>query len=467
MQRIEDTILSNLFSSEKYCRVVVPFLKTDYFSESYERHIVEEFTKFFETHNHRATPEIIGIELRGKHGITDKELVKAEEILKTLSTEVASHDWLVDKTEAFCKQRAVYQGIVSALGIIDGTDKKHSPDSIPKILQDALSVSFDVKVGHNYLDDAQARYDFYTAKEDSIPFDLDELNKVTKGGMKRKALYAVAAQSGGGKSIFLTHVAASTLKQGKNVLYITLEMSEERIAERIDANLMNVDLDSLKGMSKDEFMTKIDKISAKTHGKLFIKEYPTGGAHAGHFRALIDELKTKQNFTPDLICVDYLGITASSRMKMGGTINTYSFQKSVAEELRTLGIENNVPVLTGVQLNRSGYNNSDVDMSNTADSIGIAQSLDFFFALIATDELAEMDQVMAQIMKNRYGETNKFIMGLTKRRMQFYSVEQSAQTSSIPKTPQFVKEKSKVEKDVPLFDRSNSNRTLNTGDFKF
>jgi replicative DNA helicase len=467
MTRIEDTIISNLFSSEKYCRVVVPFLKTEYFSDSYERHIIEEFTKFFENHNHRATPEIIGIELRSKHGISEKELTKAEETLKLISREVASHDWLVDKTEAFCKQRAVYLGIVSALGIIDGTDTKKSPDSIPKILQDALSVSFDVKVGHNYIEDAQARYEYYTTKEDSIPFDLEEFNKVTKGGLKRKALTAVAAQSGGGKSIFLTHTAASTLKQGKNVLYITLEMSEERIAERIDANLMNVDVDSLKGMSKDEFMTKIEKISAKTHGKLFIKEYPTGGAHSGHFRALIDELKTKQNFAPDLICVDYLGICASSRMKMGGTINTYSFQKSVAEELRSIAIENNVPVVTGVQINRSGFNNSDIGMENTADSIGIAQSLDFYFALVATAELAEMDQVMVQVMKNRYGETNKFIVGLTKRRMTFYNTEQSSQTSSVPKTPNFVKEKPKSVKDVPLFDRSNNNRSLNTGDFKF
>lgn len=462
--RIEDTIINNLFSSEKYCRVVVPFIKTDYFSEKVDKHIVDEFLSFFNKHNHIPTPDIISIELRNRKGISDGELLKAEQALKELTGEVTSHDWVIEKTEEFCKQRSVYNAILDSIAIIDGTDKNHNPDAIPKLLSDALAVSFDVKVGHDYLSDAQARYEYYTAKEDTIPFDLDELNKVTKGGMKRKAMMAVAATSGGGKSIFLTHTAASTLRQGRNVLYITLEMSEERIAERVDANLMNIEVDSLKTLTENEFMSKIDKISAKTHGKLFIKEYPTGSAHAGHFRSLIDELKTKQNFIPDLIIVDYLGICASSRMRMGGAVNTYTYQKSVAEELRGLSIEFNVPVLTGVQLNRGAYGSSDVDMSNTSDSMGVAMSLDTYFALIGTDELSEMDQVMVQVMKNRYGECNKFIVGLKKSRMQFYNVEQSAQNSSIPKTPSSIP---KPEKDVPLFDRSNNNRTLNTGGFKF
>jgi replicative DNA helicase len=322
---------------------------------------------------------------------------------------------------------------------MDGQDKNRSDDMIPKILADALAVSFDVQVGHNYLDDAEARFAFYTHTEERIPFDLDMLNKATGGGMVPKALYGVAAQSGGGKSIMMTHVAANTLRQGKNVLYITLEMSEEKIAERIDANLMNVEIDSLKKMTKDEFMTKIDKISSKTHGKLFIKEYPTSGAHVGHFRGLVEELKTKQNFIPDLICIDYLGICLSSRMKMGGSVNTNSYLKSVAEEMRGLAVELNVPILTGIQLNRGSYGSSDVDMSNIADSIGIAMTLDFFFALVQTEDLTALDQVLVQVMKNRYGDIMKFIVGLKKSKMQFYNLEESAQTSLMPRVPDSLK----------------------------
>jgi replicative DNA helicase len=333
---------------------------------------------------------------------------------------------------------------------MDGSNKELTENAIPQMLQEALAVSFDVAVGHDYIDDAEARYDYYTAADEKIPFDLDALNKVTKGGMRRKAIYCVAAQSGGGKSIFLCHAAAAALREGKNVLYITLEMSEESISQRIDANLMNVPVDDLEKMTRDEFMTKIDKIRSKTNGRLKVKEY-AAGAHAGHFRALFEELKTKQNFVPDLLVIDYLGICGSSRMRMGGSVNTNSFLRAVAEELRGLGKENNIPVLTGAQLNRGGYDNSDLSMSDIAESIGVAMTLDFFFALIATSELEEVDQVMVQILKNRYGLQNKFLLGLTKKKMQFYNLEESAQNTYIADIPKKPKTLDGTSHEIPIF----------------
>jgi replicative DNA helicase len=336
------------------------------------------------------------------------------------------------------------------------------------MLQDALNVSFDVTVGHNYLQDAAERFDAYTKKDECIPFDLQRLNDVTKGGMKRKSLSSVCAQSGGGKSIFMTHTAASTLKQGKNVLYITLEMSEERIAERIDANLMNIAVDSIKNLGKDNFVTKVENIAAKTHGKLYIKEYPTGSAHSGHFRGLLEELKTKQNFKPDLVIVDYLGICASSRMRMGGSVNTYSYIKSIAEELRGLAVEYDVAMLTGVQLNRGGFENSDVDLANTADSMGIAMTMDLMFALIATEELNDLNQTIVKVLKNRYGELTKFIVGLDKPKMMFYDVEDSAQTLAPVNTTRNFKKS--PEKDVPAFDKTRTGRAISgekVSGFKF
>jgi replicative DNA helicase len=427
--RIEDSILSNLLASEQYNRAVIPFLKPEYFSDKIEATILSEVVAFFNKHNTPITKEILSIELRGRDDLSDTELLTAEKLVSEFVVEVTNLEWLLDKTEEFVKRRSVYLAILESIKIIDGKEKTTlTEDAIPKLLSDALAVSLDSTVGHNYLADAEERYDAYTLKEDKIPFDLDQLNHVTKGGMSRKTLTTVAAMSGGGKSIFMTHTAASTLRQGKNVLYITLEMSEHRVAERIDANLMRVEVDTLKKMGKDEFVTKVSNIAAKTHGKLYIKEYPTGSAHTGHFRGLVEELKTKQNFVPDLIIVDYMGICASSRMKMGGAINTYSYIKSIAEELRSLAMELNVAILTGSQINRSGYDSTDIDMSNTADSMGVAMTVDIMLALMATDELSDMNQVIIKMLKNRYGELNKFVVGLDKSKMTFYDLEAGAQT---------------------------------------
>jgi replicative DNA helicase len=453
MARIEETILQNLFSSEKFCRVAVPHLKPEYFNDPAEKNILEEFTKFFVTHDAVATPEVMSIELRNRVGIKEEVIEEAETFLGNLSGEIANHEWLIGQTESFCKKRGLYNGIIESVAIIEGKSKEFTEEAIPKIMSDALAISFETKIGHDYFRDAEDRYDSYVAVDEKIPFDLTELNKITKGGMKKKAIYCVAAESGGGKSIFLCHAAAETLRQGKNVVYITLEMSEESINQRIDANLMNIAVDDLEKLSKDEFLTKIDKLRSKTNGCLKTKEY-AAGAHAGHFRAYIEELKTKENFTPDLIVIDYLGICGSSRIRMGGSINSNTFLRAVAEELRGLGKEYDVPVLTGVQLNRGGYNNSDIDMTDIAESIGIAQTLDFFFALIQIPELEEMNQVQVGILKNRYGPKTKFILGLTK--MQFYNLEESAQSSRMVKTPEMSrgpKVLDGTEDHLPIFKR--------------
>lgn len=433
--RIEDTILSNLISSEEYSRKCLPFLEDSYFSDLVEKSILQEASAFFSKFNHPITPEILKIELGNRKDLTDTLLVKAEEKIVSLSVEPSNLEWLIEHTEKFCKERAVYNAILKSIKIIDGGEPTLNQEAIPSLLTAALSVSFDTTVGHNYLGDAADRWEFYNRKEEKIPFDIDLLNDVTKGGMARKAIYCVGAQSGGGKSLLMTHVAASTLRLGKNVLYITMEMAAERIAERIDANMLRVDIDKLGDMTKDEFMTKIDKVQAKTHGKLYIKEYPTGSAHAGHFRALLEELKIKQAFEPDLIIIDYLGICASSRMKMGGSVNTYSYIKAVAEELRGLAVEFNVPIFTGAQLNRSGFDNSDVDLSNTADSMGLVMTLDVFFALIRTDDLDEQNSIMFKQLKNRYSDPEKnkrFLVGLNKSKMTFYNLEDSAQGAILP-----------------------------------
>ncbi len=467
MSRIETTILGNLLVSEKFSRAALPFLKSEFFQDKSDAVLFEEITRFFQRHNKPATREILNIEVSNRTDLSDKELENTEAYIRDLPDEQTNLDWLLDQTEAFCKKRSLYLAILDSIKIIEG-DKKTSltEEAIPKLLQDALAVSFNSEVGHNYLEDADARFDAYSQSEDKIPFDLDELNETTKGGMSRKALYCVAAQSGGGKSIFMTHTAASTLRLGKNVLYITLEMSENKIAERIDANLMKIKVDEIKNLTKNEFVSRVDRIAKKTHGKLYIKEYPTGGAHSGHFRGLLEELKTKQNFIPDLVIVDYLGICASARVRMGGTVNTYSYLKAVAEELRALAVEHNIAILTGAQLNRGGYSNSDADMSSVADSMGIVMTLDFFFALIATDELSEMDQVLIKVLKNRGGELPKFLLGLNKSKMTFFNLEPSAQKGLLPIANSGSK-KQKSEPDVPLFDKTRTGRAVSAEGFKF
>jgi replicative DNA helicase len=428
--RIEETILSNLLVNEEFVRKCSPFLDAAYFQEKTEQVILDEASKFFTKYNKLITKDILEIELGNRTDLNDTQLLKCVELVSSLPLDPSNNDWLTGQTEQFCKDKAVYNAILKSIKIIDGSDEKLTQNAIPGLLSDALAVSFDTAVGHNYVDDAEARWEFYNRKEDKIPFDLKMLNDIMQGGMAKKALYCVGAQSGGGKSLLMTHVAASTLKLGKDVLYITLEMAEERIAERIDANLLNVDISKLKDLSRDEFMTKIDKVQSKTHGKLFIKEYPTGSAHVGHFRALLEELRSKQNFVPDLIIVDYLGICASSRMKMGGSVNSYSYVKSIAEELRGLAVEYDVPIFTGAQMNRGGFNNSEIELSDTADSMGLVMTLDVYFALIRTDELDAQNSIMVKQLKNRYsdpGNNKRFLVGLNKPKMKFYDLEDSAQ----------------------------------------
>lgn len=429
-ERIEESILGALITNETYTRKVIPFLQGDYFRDKHEKAILDETTKFFEKYNKLITPEILKIQLSNRADLSDSGLETAKNIVDVIVTTKTNDDWLVENTEKFCKDQSVYNAVLASIRIIDGEDAKLTADAIPDLLSKALSVSFDTQVGHEFIDNAADRWEFYNSKEERLPFRLKMMNKITQGGMPKKSLFCIAGSTGSGKSIFMTDTAAGTLAQGKNVLYITLEMAEEKIAERIDANLMKLDIHRLASIDKEEFMSKIDRIKARTQGRLFIKEFPTSSAHVGHFRALLQELKTKQNFKPDLIIVDYLGICASSRMKMGGSVNSYSYVKAIAEELRGLAAEFDVPVLTGAQLNRGGFGSSDVEMSDTAESAGLIHVLDFFFALIRTEELDAQGTVMIKQLKNRYGDTGmdkRFLLGLDRPKMTFYDVDDSAQ----------------------------------------
>lgn len=454
--RIEDTILASLTQNEEFARKAVPFLEPEYFSDKVEAALLTEITTFFTKYNKLPTKEVLRVQVVQRRDLTENEVESAYEKIESLNSDIPSNEWLLEKTEKFCKDKSVYNAILRSIKIIDGKDKQFSEDAIPKILQDALAISFDTAVGHSYIDDAESRYEFYTRKEEKLEFDLEILNKITKGGLARKTLTLLAAQSGGGKSLVMSHFAASALRKGKNVLYITLEMAEERIAERIDANLMGVDIDKLADMSRDEFMTKVQKIGARAHGKIVIKEYPTGSAHSGHFRGLLEELKIKRNFKPELIIVDYLGICASSRMKMGGSVNSYSYIKSIAEELRSLAVEYDVPMISATQVNRNGFDNSDIELTDTSESMGLVHTADLMLALIRTEELDEINQLMIKQLKNRYADTatnKRFVVGINRARMKLYDLEESAQ-SNIAKAASFTPKTSKQEPDVPLFDKS-------------
>ena len=373
--RIEQKILASLIHNEEYCRKVAPFVEPSYFQERLEKVVAEETLGFFSKYNKLPTQDIIKIELNNRKDITDKELQEAQRIVDMLHKDRTDETWLIENTEKFCKDRSVYNAILESIKIIDGKDTKLTQDSIPKILQDALSISFDQHVGHNYLADANERYDFYHRKEEKVAFDLDMLNKITSGGMSKKSLNVVLAGTGAGKSLFMCHVASSTLMQGRNVLYITMEMAEEKIAERIDANLMNLSMDELKVVDRAAFTNRVDKISKKTQGKLIIKEYPTASAHSGHFRALLEEIKGKLDFIPDLLIIDYLNICSSARLKMGASVNSYMYIKSIAEELRGLAVEYNIPILTATQTTRGGFNNSDVSLQILQSHLACQQQL--------------------------------------------------------------------------------------------
>jgi replicative DNA helicase len=458
--RIEQKILSNLIFDENYCRKVIPFIKKEYFADRKEVILADEIVSFFTKYNKPASKEILQIEVSNRKDLNDKELAELGDFIGTLSQEPVNEDWILEHTEKFCKDRAIYNGVLSAIRIIDGNDKQHTQDAIPSILSDALAVSFDNHIGHDYLDDHNERYDFYHRVEEKIPFDLEMFNKITKGGLSKKTLNIALAGTGVGKSLFMCHVGAGCLTQGKNVLYITMEMAEERIAERIDANLLNLTMDELKVIDRDIYESRIAKITSKTKGKLIVKEYPTAGAHSGHFRALLEELKLKREFKPDIIFIDYLNICASQRMKQGGSINSYTYIKSIAEELRGLAVEYNVPIVSATQTTRSGFTNSDPGLEDTSESFGLPATADFMFALVSNEELEGLNQIIVKQLKNRYNDPGfykRFVVGIDRAKMKLYDVEASAQTLS---------DSGKNDDDEPMFDKSNFGRRQKAESFE-
>ena len=429
-QTIERTTLTNLIHNEDYCRKVIPFIKPLYFSNRDERIIFEEIEKFLEKYNALPTKETLTIGMDSRKDLTEDEYQKVVEVISTLDKTEVDLDWLHDETEKFCKDKAIYNAVLDGIKIIDGKDKDRTPEAIPSILSDALAVSFDLTVGHDYVDDGLNRYDFYHKKEDKIKFDLDYFNKITKGGLPQKTLNIALAGTGVGKSLFMCHVASSVLMQGKNVLYITLEMAEERIAERIDANLMNITIDDLHSLPKKMFENYLTKIQKKTNGKLIIKEYPTASAHVGNFRSLLKELALKRSFRPDIIFVDYLNICASSRFRGNANVGSYFYIKAIAEELRGLAVESNVPIVSATQTTRSGYVSSDIGLEDTSESFGLPATADLMFALISTEELEDLNQICVKQLKNRYNDptmNKRFILGIDRAKMKLYDVEQQAQ----------------------------------------
>jgi len=429
MERIETTILSNLIYHEEYCRKVLPFLKSEYFNDNKERVIFETICEFVVKYGKMITKEILYIELDSRKDISDSELLESNQVVNDISQNSVDYQWLLNTTEKWCRDRAIYLALMESIHIADNEDGKKNRDSIPHILSEALSVSFDNNIGHDYIKDYENRFDFYHKDEEKIPFDLDLFNKITKGGLPNKTLNVALAGTGVGKSLFMCHLSSAVLLQGKNVLYITLEMSEEKIAERIDANLLNVNVQSLVDLSRSDFENKILKLSKKTQGKLIIKEYPTASAHVGHFKALLNELSLKKSFKPDIIFVDYLNICASSRYK-GTAVNSYTYVKAIAEELRGLAVEHNVPIVSATQTTRSGYGNSDIDLTDTSESFGLPATADFMFALISSEELENLGQIMIKQLKNRYNDPTmykRFVVGIDRAKMRLYDVDQSAQ----------------------------------------
>lgn len=430
MNKIETTILRSLVHDEDYMRKVIPFIKEEYFLDNSEKIVFKLISEFVKKYNKSPNLEALEISLQDSN-LVEGQFKDSLEVIKTIAPdEHTNKEWLLDETERFCKDKAIYNAILKSIGIIDGKDKQYNKEGIPSLLQEALGVCFDHSVGHDYVDDADSRYEFYHRKETRISFDLDLFNKITQGGLPNKTLNIILAGTGVGKSLFMCHMAASTLAQGKNVLYITMEMAEEKIAERLDANLLNIELDQIKDLSKPMFDKRIEKLTQKTIGKLIVKEYPTASAHVGHFKNLLNELYLKRQFKPDIIFIDYLNICASSRFKPGGSVNSYTFVKAIAEELRGLAVEFNVPVVSATQTTRSGYSNTDVDLTDTSESFGLPATADFMFALISTEELEQLNQLMVKQLKNRYNDPTqhkRFMIGVDRAKMRLYDVESSAQ----------------------------------------
>ena len=430
MDSIEITILKNLIHNDEYSRKVIPFINKEYFEEFHQKIIFEEVCTFIVKYNSLPTKETLIIESEKRTDITDDVFGKIQDCVGLLDDTPNDLQWLLDTTEKWCKDRAIYLALVESIAIADGNNDKKNQDAIPSILSDALAVSFDNQVGHDYLEDYEERYESYHREEDKIPFDLDYFNKITKGGLPNKTLNVALAGTGVGKSLFMCHMAAATLLQGKNVLYVTLEMAEEKIAERIDANLLNVPIQDIVNLPQQIFEKKVTNLAKKTQGTLIIKEYPTASAHSGHFKSLLSELALKKSFKPDIIFIDYLNICASSRYKANGNVNSYSYIKAIAEELRGLAVEANVPIVSATQTTRSGYGNSDVDLTDTSESFGLPATADLMFALISTEELESLSQIMVKQLKNRYHDptiNKRFVVGIDRGKMKLYDCEQSAQ----------------------------------------
>tara|TARA_A100001015_G_scaffold46607_1_gene51405 strand:- start:2483 stop:3886 length:1404 start_codon:yes stop_codon:yes gene_type:complete len=440
-ERIEKTTLKNLLYNEDYTRKVLPFLKPEYFEDRSERIVFSEIQKFIDQYNKRPTKETLQIDIGKRKDLNEDEYKRIVELISTLNKEEIDLDWLVNTTEKFCKDRAVHNAVMDGIHILDGKDKKHTPEAIPEILRDALSVSFDRNVGHDYLSDIERRFDFYHKKENRIPFDLDYFNRVTKGGLPTKTLNVALAGTGVGKTLFMCHQAASALAQNKNVLYITMEMAEERIAERIDANLLNISMEDLHMLNRKLFNDKITSLQSKTTGTLIIKEYPTASAGVNHYRALVNELALKRTFKPDLIFVDYINICASSRFKPGSNVNSYTYVKAIAEEMRGLAVELDVPIVTATQTTRSGFVSSDIGLEDTSESFGLPATADFMFALISSEELERAGQMLVKQLKNRYNDptvNRKFIIGVDRARMKLFDIEQQAQNLIQPEQEKYV-----------------------------
>ena len=451
--RIESTILRNLLYNEDYARKVMPFIESEYFHDRTEKMVYEEIFSHMENYNTLPTREVISIAVGQGDKITDEEYTKLIGYVDKLEQdEPVDNDWLVDETERFCKDKSLYNAIMESIQIYDDKSKEKTVESIPDLVGKALSISFDPNVGHDFFDDSDERFDYYHRKEDKVPFDLELMNKITKGGLSKKSLNIVMAGTGVGKSLFMCHCAAGNLTDGKNVLYITMEMAEERIAERIDANLLNVSMEDLRQLPKDLYDQKIESVQQKTVGKLIIKEYPTASAHVGHFRHLLNELRLKRSFTPDMIYIDYLNICSSSRLKLAANLNSYTYVKAIAEEIRGLAVESNVPIMSATQTNREGYSNTDVDLTDTSESFGLPATADFMIAIISTEDLDNLDQIAVKQLKNRYNDPTvykKFVVGLDRSKMRLYDVEDNAQGEIVD---------SGIDEDLPTTNGYNKSR---------
>jgi len=439
---IEQTILSHLIYNESYARKTLPFLKDEYFHNLADKTVYRLIDDYVKKYNSTPTKEVLMIELNNRDGMTENSFKESKRLIEDLQVDNTELKWLLDSTEKFCQEKAIYNAIMASIKIIDDKSGASSTGAIPTLLSDALGVSFDVSIGHDYFLNADDRYDFYHRREEHIPFDLEYFNKITKGGLVRKTLNIALAGTGVGKSLFMCHAAANNLTQNKNVLYITLEMAEEKIAERIDANLLNVTVDELATLPKDAYDKKIARVKEKTVGKLIIKEYPTASAGSANFRHLLNELRIKRNFVPDIIYIDYLNICSSSRIKAGANVNSYTYIKAIAEELRGLAVEFNVPVVSATQTTRGGYGNSDVELTDTSESFGLPATADLMFALISTEEMEDLSQLMVKQLKDRYNDPTihrRFVVGIDRAKMRLYNTEDSAQDGIMDDTPVFNK----------------------------